>query len=286
MKPNKSSIYSQNSYFWIPTYYDMDNDIYFCEPESKEFISSFYQKEYWDNFWSKRLVTNILYKMAIWIVKIPDLLNYRNFQVLKRLGYLNKNPKILEIWIWEWKNLTYLKKLWYNILWVEMDPENVKKINTLFNKEVVFQGNYEDIKLEWKYDIIYMRHVLEHFLDLEYVINNLKNNLNEWWIVFIDVPFCESDYTLKWSIFEHPHIYHFTKKSLNNLFEEGNFQNIYMEYYVRRNLNISRFNFINKIYVFILMMLKLPSYKTGGNVQENGIYDLIWIFKLKETWKK
>ncbi len=286
MKLSKDSVHSEDSYFWIPVFYDKNSDIYFCEPESKEFIHKFYQKQYWDNFWSKRWKLNFLYKFAFFIAHIPDLLNYRNFQLLKKLWYLKQDTKILEIWIWEWKNLIYLKNLWYNIHWIEMDPDNVKRINTHFNEEVIFHWNYEEIEVEWKYDIIYIRHVLEHFLDLDFVINNLKNNLNEWWILFIDVPFCENDFTIKWSISEHPHIYHFTRKSLRKYFEESNFQTLYMEYLVRRNIDISKIDIINKLYIAILMLCRKPSYRIGGDFSSDNIYDLVGIFQINDLWKK
>ncbi len=283
MKVSKDSVYSNNSFFWIPVYYDKNNDIYFCEPESKDFINSFYEWNYWDKFGSKRSKLNIFFRLAFVIIKIPDLLNYRNFQILKNLWYINKWSKILEIWVWEWKNLMYLKKLWYEIHGVEMDADNVKKINSYFNEQVVFQWSYEDIQIVWKYDIIYMRHVLEHFLNLDTVISNLKRNLNDGWIVFVDVPYCESDFTLNWSIQEHPHIYHFTRKSLNNYFKEYNFHNQYLEFYIRKNILISRISIVNKIYIFILMLFKAPSYKTWWAIIDNQIYDLVWIFKLADT---
>lgn len=128
-----------------------------------------------------------------------------------------------------------------------------------------------------------MRHELEHFLNLDTVISNLKRNLNDGWIVFVDVPYCESDFTLNWSIQEHPHIYHFTRKSLNNYFKEYNFHNQYLEFYIRKNILISRISIVNKIYIFILMLFKAPSYKTWWAIIDNQIYDLVWIFKLADT---
>ncbi len=102
MKFNKDNIYSNKSFFWIPTYYDKQNDIFFCTPENKEFVSKFYEKKYWDNF-SKR--KNKKSKIRIFLDVIVKKLNIWNimyisdFKLIKNYYNLKKWNKILENWI-------------------------------------------------------------------------------------------------------------------------------------------------------------------------------------------
>ena len=65
-----------------------------------------------------------------------------------------------------------------------------------------------------------MSHVLEHPVKPDIFLDKIKNNLKQDWIFFIEVPSCEHKPTLKASIFENPHVHHFSKKSLLRLIEK------------------------------------------------------------------
>lgn len=277
----KDQMYSNKWYFWIPTYYDKKNDIYFCEPESKEFVSKFYEKEYWNNFSRNRI--NFFWK--IWnllfdFLNIPDSYNLKNIKILKEKWILNKNIKILEIWCGKWENIKYLRKKWYNIKWIEIDKLNVENINNELKEKCVILWNYEEKDINEKFDLIYLRHVLEHFYDINKVVEKFKNNLNKNWIVFIDVPCCNIKYTLNRSINIHPHIYHFTEKSLEKIFTEKWYKTIHIEIHQIKNINISKNNKINTLSKTIYKILKLNI--ITNNIRENYKQptNLIWIFKI------
>ena len=78
---------------------------------------------------------------------------------------------------------------------------------------------------EITYDAITMWHVLEHVYDLKDQLTWLKNKLSREGVLFIAVPNFESDdashYKTDWAAYDVPrHLYHFSKKSIELLFEE------------------------------------------------------------------
>ncbi|MDD2907179.1 MAG: class I SAM-dependent methyltransferase [Candidatus Gracilibacteria bacterium] len=284
MNFKKDIIYSENSFFGIPTYYDKKNDIYFCEPESKEFVGKFYEKKYWDNFGSKRNEEklNFLSKISNLImdlVNTPDIWNNKNYKILKEKNIINKKIKILEIGSGEGRNLITLKRKGYNIKGIEIDGENVNNINSILGENIAIKGNYEEINYDEKFDLIYLRHVLEHFFDINYVIGKLKNNLNKGGIIFVDVPFSDDKNTLDRSIYEHPHIYHFTNKSLQNIFLENEFEQIHLFHHQRKDFNFSNYKKINSLITFIMRIFKLSPIEKKINTNNKSPIDLIGIFK-------
>ncbi|GGG20813.1 methyltransferase [Dokdonia pacifica] len=77
------------------------------------------------------------------------------------------------------------------------------------------------------YDAITMWHVLEHVYDLKTQIRWIKNNLSREGVLFVAVPNFESYdasyYKTDWAAYDVPrHLYHFSKKSIELLFEEQN----------------------------------------------------------------
>lgn len=268
MEFNKDSIYSKKGFFWINTYHDENNDIYFCIPKNMEYISKFYEKEYWDNFSNRKNNKKSLTQSIVNFFNIWNMSYISDFILLKKYFKINKIQKILEIWVWMWKSIKHLYRRWYNIKWLEIDNDNVKSINTELNDNVVNEWNYELMSIKDKYNLIYLKHVLEHFFDINSVIKKLYDNLETWWVVYINVPNASSKTALDLSINKHPHIYHFTEKSLKNIFEEKWFKSLHIWTY-----NFIRKNRINDI-------LKSIFYIT--NIKKDNKKDsefLIWIFK-------
>lgn len=269
MKFNKDIIYSKSSYFWIPTYYDKKNDIYFCEPESKEFVSKFYEKEYWDNFSRKKWLN---WKWKI-IEKLLSNLNIHgnvylsDFYLIKNFINIQKST-VLEIGVGFWKNIKYLFKKWINIIWLDIDKKNVENINRDLWYNIVKQWNYEEIKISKQFTLIYLRHVLEHFINIDTVICKLFSNLKSNWYVYINIPNANNKFILNESINNHPHIYHFTKKSLQSTFENHGFTTVKLDTY--------NFKSNNKWIILLKTLFWIPNLKKDN---ESRSEFLIWIFK-------
>ena len=266
MELNKNIVYSRESFFWIPTYYDNENDLYFCVPKNKKFISKFYEKEYRNEFSSKKNRKWKLVNLVFDIFNINKTMYISDFKIINTFKKI-KNKSILEIGVWFWKNIIHLFRKWLDIKWVELDKNNVKYINSKLNKDVVTEWNYEEISVEWKFDVIYIRHVLEHFLDINYVVNKLSENLNRNWIVYINVPNASNKKILESSIKDHPYIYHFTKRSLKWIFEE-------MWY---NSLHINTYNFKTKNSILNTIKSIIGMWNLKRDNANNSEF-LIWVF--------
>lgn len=137
---------------------------------------------------------------------------------------LNKDSIILEIWPWNWGFTFYLQNK-YNL-----DSKNINLID--ISKSVIenLENNIYTKKYNlilWdvinflentniKFDLIIMRHVLEHFekKDINKVVPLLERNLNNNWICLIEVPNIANPLWLYMWFQDYSHYTHFTSKSL------------------------------------------------------------------------
>ena len=92
-------------------------------------------------------------------------------------------------------------------------------INKILKKGKVIESSVEDFSSEKNFDVIWMSHVLEHLIEPDQFLKNIKMNMKENGIFFIEVPNCEHKPTLKSSIEENPHLFHFTKNALIRMVE-------------------------------------------------------------------
>ena len=83
----------------------------------------------------------------------------------------------------------------------------------------VIESSVEDFSTEEEFDVIWMSHVLEHLIEPDKFLKNIKMNLKKDGVFFIEVPNCEYKPMLENSIKKNPHLFHFTKKSLSKLVE-------------------------------------------------------------------
>jgi len=122
-----------------------------------------------------------------------------------------------------------------------MYGKNKCKIETLYDiAEGIIKTYPEDRSLvsedvdnnleEGKYDLIIIRHYLEHFPDCERIIYTLKGKLSEIGIIYLEVPDCKKfmDKNVPLYLWEQ-HRYYFTKNSLNKMLANTNseFSRIY-----------------------------------------------------------
>ena len=164
-----------------------------------------------------------------------------------------KNKKVLEIGCGFGTSIKYLYKKGIDVEGIEIDSKNVKLINSEIKKKTIKTGNYEEMNVNKKYDIIILRHVFEHFYDINTVISNLEKNLNKGGILFLNVPNAGNSKILKFSIDEHPHSFHFTKKSFKLIFNQFKFRPILIQTYSWRTKN--------KLKLLIMRFLRISNLK-------------------------
>jgi SAM-dependent methyltransferase len=159
------------------------------------------------------------------ISKIPPLLNEQINPIEIRLKKFNLLPenvlRILDIGSGEGNNLLHFKSLFQNSKLYAIEPSvesqnHLKKYNvTIIESDV---DTSWDLNHRNKFDIIIMRHVLEHFLDPIKIMKKVHNVLTSSGIVYIAVPNnLNPTENLEKSWFRNVHTYYFNKYSLLNL---------------------------------------------------------------------
>ena len=244
---NKDKIISRSSFLESPVYYDEDKKIYFNDIGNKKDLSKYYEKEFHQRNIINNTFRNIINKV---FEKITFGSPYNIFDLkhIKKNYALSKSSKIFEIGPGKCDNLKFMKGSGYNIKGIEMDKSIVSNVNSQYNEEILICGNYERELIKEKYDVIILNHVLEHFINIELVIDKLKNNLSENGIVYIRVPNCLSKKELKYSIEKCPHTFHFTPTGIKKIFEDKSYSIINIGTYSRINSGL--------IYAFFLKLFQ------------------------------
>lgn len=87
-------------------------------------------------------------------------------------------------------------------------------------------GTIHDLPVHEKYDVIIYRHVLEHVLDLNAELKAIGEHLTDSGVIYIQVPgirYVYKSYNFLWYL-QIAHVYHFTLRTLANLFQRNGFR--------------------------------------------------------------
>lgn len=179
----------------------------------KKGYADFYKNEY-DKFYRPEITTEFK-------VENPD-----SNIIIKRLKQSQMLPNtlmsILDIGSGAGKNLLSLGQLYpkSNLFAIEpsMKSQKILKDNGVSILSNDIDSNWEN-QCDEKFDLIIMRHVLEHFLDPISALKKVEHILNTNGIVYLAVPNnLNPTANLDKSWFRVVHTYYFNKYSLHNLF--------------------------------------------------------------------
>lgn len=207
---------------------------HFIQFEKKVNLENFYKEEYWEDFRRedrekskpeiKNRVIQTINQILLNLVKMTGVQQSRSFsQYTFFKSYLQGN-NLFEIGAGEGIGLKFFEKKEFMVSGLEPSIENVKIINKKLKNGKCESGFVEEDMPIKKFDVIIMSHILEHVKNPERVLSDLKNNLSEKGILFIEVPNCETIKELDNSISTQPHIYHFTKRGLEKLVEKMEYE--------------------------------------------------------------
>ena len=140
-----------------------------------------------------------------------------------------ERPTICEIGCGNGNNLTKFLAEGYAVFGVEPDPsarEMARKI-----APNIFAGTAEELPpaiTDRKYDIVLMSHVLEHCLDINTVMSNVKGILKDGGVYIVEIPNCNSlgfrTYKGEWPWSDIPrHLNFFTRSSLDKILKKHGF---------------------------------------------------------------
>lgn len=128
----------------------------------------------------------------------------------------------------------------FNVLGIEPDNVNVLKINKVLNKGKCIHGFIETIKIDNKFDVIWSSHSLEHLEDPNMCFKKVYEILDDDGVFCVIVPDGENIKSLKNSVRNRFHLFHFSKQSLIKLGQKNSFDVIYISSYKIMNRNIFR----------------------------------------------
>jgi methionine biosynthesis protein metW len=195
--------------------YNEKYQLYKTEPIPEKLGIYYQSEEYISHTDSKKTFIEKIYQYV------------KKYMLQKKINLIHKytknKGKILDIGAGTGDFLKIAQENGWKITGIE--PER-KARNRAEEKGVLLEENQE--KINDKYDVITMWHVLEHIPDLENQIIFLKNHLTDNGILVIAVPNYKSKdaqiYKQFWAAFDVPrHIWHFSKKSIQLIFEEKGF---------------------------------------------------------------
>lgn len=193
--------------------------IYLNPRWTKSEYNDFYESEY-DKYY--RSNTNLL-KVQNTGNQIIDRLSQIDFK-------LSSSLNILEVGSGSGANLLSFKEQFSkaNLFAIEPSLQAQKKL-----KENHIKLLSSDIDSDWsesldvKFDLILMRHVLEHFMNPLQVLKKISNSLSKNGILYIAVPNAmKAKKPLLDSWFRIPHTYYFNQQSLNNILSKAGFNPI------------------------------------------------------------
>jgi len=157
------------------------------------------------------------------------------YERLTKSGFLPNNiQQVLDIGSGDGNNLEYLMEQIPNADYYAIEPsEECRK--TLTDMGVKMLGSDVDInfheKFEGFFDVIIMRHVLEHFADPVSAMQKVRTILKDDGIVYIAVPnnlkFGNSKLLDNW--FRVVHTYYFNIHSLGNVFKKSGIKTLLIE---------------------------------------------------------
>ena len=201
--------------------FDLVTNVVICKNCGLSYLSPRLDKESYTDFYRHeydRLYRSDIHRSKPKTATLPNPIEAR----LNSLGILKETAgKILEIGSGAGENLLHFKSLFPKSELYAIEPSEVSK-KILQENKVTWIGG--DVDQEWEgnyketFDIVIMRHVLEHFMDPVAVMKKVKSVIAKNGFVYIAVPnnlFPTQDLQDSW--FRNVHTYYFNRYSLKNL---------------------------------------------------------------------
>ncbi|GGA68562.1 methyltransferase [Flavobacterium palustre] len=256
-------------------YYDEDLDMLITHPQPNlENLGKYYESEdYISHTDNKRSLFEKAYHFVKGIA-LKNKLNLINSQQ-------SQKGKILDIGAGTGDFLAVAKNDGWQTVGIE--PSDRAK-GIAISKGISFVENTVDLE-NHSFDVITMWHVLEHVPDLDFQIKELKRLLKPTGTLIVAVPnfksFDAKHYGTFWAAFDVPiHFWHFSKKSIQMLFQKENiklekvlpmkFDSFYVSLLSEKYKN-GKMNFVKAFFV---------GFQSNWKAKQNSEYSsLIYVLK-------
>ncbi|MFW5704363.1 MAG: class I SAM-dependent methyltransferase [Nanoarchaeota archaeon] len=226
-------IYKYKNFFKTKTI-EIEKGIFKSEINKLE-IEKYYSNLYWNKFSNRSKIINLKNKIFNLTLKNKSYVYESDWKILKKYSKINPKKELLEIGCGEGKFLKSISKK-IKVYGIEPDIKFANSLKKDFGDKILNE-KYDEINLKKRFDVIYLRHVFEHFFDYTLVLNKLKNNLKKEGIIYINIPNCENERIMYESVVNHPHIWHFTLEGFKKTLEKQNFQILHINTYSWKTKN-------------------------------------------------
>ncbi len=205
--------------------------IYYENPPTYDFIKNYYENTWNKNSGEDQKVSTAVRKRVKTVTP----------KMLEELGYTNKDAAILELGCGLGDMLAGFVEAGFPNVWgAEMSQHRVDVCERRFPGRV-FAGGYDGVPDEMRFDVIYMRQVLEHVFDPGDAFDWMKKHLNPGGVILISVP--DSTYEpIVMQVLWLPHLHSFTVKSLQALGEQRGLKSMFWTKHRFWDLNVAYFD--------------------------------------------
>jgi len=156
--------------------------------------------------------------------------------------FIPEKGRILEIGVGTGVHLLNFDKLGYDVTGIEPDPISTEFLNKNLKNGKCINGYIEDLNFNEKFDVIFLYHVVEHIEHPLSMLKKCKGLLKDGGVIIIAVPDCENPETLKKSVSNPFHIWHFSKKSFEILLEKLKMDSLSLQSFSRISTKSRRIN--------------------------------------------
>jgi len=195
--------------------------------------------------------------------------------------YLDGKKDILEIGAGTGVHLIMFDKMGFHVTGIEPDPRSTDFINQKLKHGRCINGFIEDLKIDEKFDVIFLYHTLEHITKPDLLLRKCNDLLRNDGIIIIAVPDCENTKTLKESINNTYHLWHFSQTSLKKLAAKRGYAILACDSFGRIPTNIRRMHkMLREIHLTSLSKKIYPYYPLRHTIRKDG-YEIRLILSKK-----
>jgi len=133
--------------------------------------------------------------------------------------FLDNKKKLLEIGPGPGIALRMFEDMGFDVIGIDANQKCVDFLNLKLKNGKCLQGFFDEVKIDEKFDVIWLSHCLEHMPKPHELLRKCKELLNENGIIFVAVPNCENENMLADSISENASSFHYSTKTLQMIGE-------------------------------------------------------------------
>jgi 2-polyprenyl-3-methyl-5-hydroxy-6-metoxy-1,4-benzoquinol methylase len=194
--------------------------------ELKKIIDKHYREIYYNNY-SKNSDISFFHRLYVWFIEKTGLkyaTAMSQYSFLK--PYLKNKKTFLDVGCGLGQALHVFEDKGFDVTGLELDKAIIKDINSKLSRGKCLYSTLEDFagKTKNKFDIIFVSHTFEHFIDSQKVLDDFSRIMDDDGILFIEVPNCGNKAIMEGSTTIMVHTFHFSKKTISKLLNDNGFE--------------------------------------------------------------